>query len=317
MGLNMNFKSKGKKYRHILIFVIFTILAGILYSIIYSQIHLIIRNYDINSKDYSEDSKRDSPICLVALSDLHGRMIGKDQSSLVSKIKEQNPDLIVFLGDMIDKVEEPDCNALIVLTKKLCRIAPVYWVEGNHEPGLDIASTEFPKDQLLLYDRMKDDMAAAGAVLLSKNYKTISIEGRKVNLCGIRTHYYWGEKEAVILNNFKKLPGIHILLCHYPESVIWYKPFEGGGLDLALCGHTHGGLIRVPFKGGLYAPEWGWWPMYDLGAFPIYDDTGWHEYGGKDDTEPMGTMIISSGLDGEHGVPRVNNPAEITVVHIY
>ena len=101
--------------------------------------------------------------------------------------------------------------------------------------------------------------------------------------------------------------------CHYPESVIWYDAFDGGGLDVALCGYTHGGLIRVPFLGGMTAPEQGRWPKYDLRAFPVYTDTTLRQYGGGEGTEYLGTMILSGGLAGEHGVPRVNNPMEVAV----
>ena len=112
------------------------------------------------------------------------------------------------------------------------------------------------------------------------------------------------------------MDGINILLCHYPESVLWYDAFEGGGLDAALCGHTHGGLIRLPFVGGVFSPEQGWWPRYDQGAYPVYTDTDKRNYGGGEGSQYLGTMIISGGLAGEHGVPRINNPKEISVVEI-
>lgn len=308
----------------IVLIIISIIIFGIFISILYSYSNLISREYNIYSKDVKDSAlaendgeRSEDSICLVALSDLHGRMIGKDYDKLVRKVKKQNPDLIVLLGDMIDQVQESDCDSLLILTRKLCQLAPVYWVEGNHEPGLPEANARLTDKQFFLYGRMKKDMADAGAVLLSQNYQTISIRDRSINLCGISTHYYWGDEEAAIMSDFKQLPGIKVLLCHYPESIIWYKAFEGGGLDLALCGHTHGGLMRVPFNGGLYAPEQGWRPYYDLGAYPIYQDNRLGDPEGKIHSEYLGTMIISSGLSGEHGLPRVNNPTEITVVNIY
>ena len=122
--------------------------------------------------------------------------------------------------------------------------------------------------------------------------------------------------ESSLVNDLRQMNGINLLLCHYPESVIWYDAFRSGGLDLAICGHTHGGLIRIPFAGGAFAPEQGWWPKYDQGKFPIYSDTIWNEYGGAEGSEYLGTMIISGGLAGEHGVPRINNPKEISIIEI-
>ena len=308
---------KKKQYLLVLFIIISFILLGFGLSIFFSYHNLIIREYDINTK--SEEDNKDSitPICIVALTDLHGRLIGKNQSKLVEKVKEQKPDIIVFLGDMIDQVQESDCTSLLILTQKLCRTAPVYWVQGNHEPGRPDEYAALTIEQRLLYDQLKRDMDDAGATLLDQSFQTISVKNRLMNLCGITKHYYWGKEEERILADFKRLSGLHVLLCHYPESILWYRPFDDGGLDLALCGHTHGGLIRVPFNGGLYAPEQGWRPYYDLGAYPIYKDSSWNDSDGKNHSEYLGTMIISSGLSGEHGLPRVNNPAEITVVHVY
>ena len=78
----------------------------------------------------------------------------------------------------------------------------------------------------------------------------------------------------------------------------------------------HSGLIRVTFLGGMTAPKQNRWPKYDLGAFPVCTDTMWNEYGGGEGAEYLGTMIISGGLAGEHGVPGVNNPMEVSVVEV-
>ncbi len=308
---------KKKKHYLSLFFVFISfILLGLVFSIFHSYYDLMIREYDIDSKSEGDDKDSTKPICIVALADLHGRTIGKNQSKLVEKVEKQKSDIIVFLGDMIDRVQKSDCHSLLILTKKLCRIAPVYWVEGNHEPGMPDEYAALTKDQQILYDKLKNDMNDAGAILLSQSYHTVLVKNRLINLCGITKHYYWGEEEERIITGFKRLPGIHVLLCHYLESVLWYKAFDDGGLDLALCGHTHGGLIRVPFKGGLFTPEWGWWPMYDKGKYFIYSDTDWKHYGGGAAAKLLGTMIISSGLAGEHGIPIMNNPAEITVVDV-
>ena len=156
-----------------------------------------------------------------------------------------------------------------------------------------------------------------GAVQLKDEIVSFTVKsGASVNLCGITRHYCWGDFEQVLVGELRKMDGINVLACHYPESVIWYDAFDGGGLDVALCGHTHGGLIRVLFLGGMSAPEQSRWPKYDLGAFPVYTDTTWNEYGGGEGAEYLGTMIISGGLAGEHGVPRVNNPMEVSVVEV-
>ena len=243
---------------------------------------------------------------IAALTDLHGRMIGENQGKIVGRVREIRPDLIVCLGDMVDRSRaEESRTAYIALAKQLAAIAPVYYVDGNHE--LDIRDSD-PE----IYARLNAELEEAGAVHLENEI----VRFGTVNLCGITTHYYWGEAEYTLVDHLRHMDGINILLCHYPESVLWYDAFERGGLDAALCGHTHGGLIRLPFVGGVFSPEQGWWPRYDQGAYPVYTDTDKRNYGGGEGSQYLGTMIISAGLAGEHGVPRINNPKEISVVEI-
>ena len=258
-------------------------------------------------------------------------------------VGEIRPDLIVCLGDMVDRSRaEESRTAYTALVKQLTAIAPVYYVDGNHE--LDIRDSDSE-----IYARLNAELKEAGAVHLQNEIVRFMIDdedirpegmepesmepeaaavgkaldkgasdrkGSVVNLCGITTHYYWGEAEYALVDRLRQMDGINILLCHYPESVLWYDAFEGGGLDAALCGHTHGGLIRLPFVGGVFSPEQGWWPRYDQGAYPVYTDTDKRNYGGGEGSQYLGTMIISGGLAGEHGVPRINNPKEISVVEI-
>ena len=280
---------------------------------------------------------------IAALTDLHGRMIGENQGKIVGRVREIRPDLIVCLGDMVDRSRaEESKTAYTALVKQLTAIAPVYYVDGNHE--LDIRDSD-PE----IYARLNAELKEAGAVHLQNEIVRFMIDdedirpegmepesmepeaaavgkaldkgasdrkGSVVNLCGITTHYYWGEAEYALVDRLRQMDGVNILLCHYPESVLWYDAFERGGLDAALCGHTHGGLIRLPFVGGVFSPEQGWWPRYDQGAYPVYTDTDKRNYGGGEGSQYLGTMIISGGLAGEHGVPRINNPKEISVVEI-
>ena len=270
----------------------------------------LIRGQLIDVRNYSVPTSSPGKVRIAAISDLHGSMLGNDQERVVSRVQKADPDIIVYLGDMVERTRaEESAESLEVLTRRLIQIAPVYYVEGNHEGDLK-------EDDPEVYAKLNASLAGAGAVKLENDTSRFVLGSSVINLCGITTHYNWGEKEYALTADLRERDGINILLCHYPESVIWFRAFEGGGLDLALCGHTHGGLIRVPFKGGLYAPEWGWWPMYDLGKYPIYSDTLWRYYGGGGGAEYWGTMIISGGLAGEHGVPRVNNPMEISVVDI-
>jgi len=86
-----------------------------------------------------------------------------------------------------------------------------------------------------------------------------------------------------------------------PDTFIFNGAYSMWNIDLVLSGHTHGGLIRMPFVGGLYAPMQGWFPKYDSGSFRLGDNM---------------QMIISAGMAGHGIIPRVNNLPEIAVIDL-
>lgn len=85
------------------------------------------------------------------------------------------------------------------------------------------------------------------------------------------------------------------------HPIIFNGAYKLWNVDLVLSGHTHGGLIRLPFVGGMYAPMQGWFPEYDRGYFRL----GEHMQ-----------MVISAGLAGHGIIPRINNPPEIVVIDL-
>ena len=200
-------------------------------------------------------------------------------------------------------------DSLSILTTELIRSAPIFYVDGNHE--LDLLGSD-PEKYKLFNEKMKEQ----GAIHLNNEIVSIVLKDAPINICGMTTHYYWEAEENALSERLRNMEGVNIMLCHYPESILWDKAFGSGGLDIAICGHTHGGLIRIPFKGGVYAPEWGYWPIYCQGVYPIYTDTNWYNYGGSAGSRQLGTMLISGGLAGEHHIPRINNPGEISVIDI-
>ena len=88
------------------------------------------------------------------------------------------------------------------------------------------------------------------------------------------------------------------MLNHEPEYIS--NILNDSNIDLVFCGHTHGGLVRIPFVGGMYAPNQGWFPKYDKGEFD-FENT---------------KMIITAGLGNSNFLPRINNCAEICVINI-
>lgn len=241
-----------------------------------------------------------SPLRLVLLSDLHGKSFGRENSRLIAKIQEQSPDAIFLDGDMIDRsADQTDVQELLRLIERLHEIAPVYFAPGNHE--LEYMQT----DASLL-----TQVAEAGAVVVNDSYVDVTIAGQPLRIGGTMGHaFYFGRSEEEFssspeyqfLKAFEDTDVPKICLAHMPDTFIFNGAYNLWNVDLVLSGHTHGGLIRLPFIGGLYAPMQGWFPEYDRGYFRL----GEHMQ-----------MVITSGLAGHGVIPRINNPPEIVVIDL-
>lgn len=237
---------------------------------------------------------------IALLSDLHGKSFGRENSRLIAKIQEQSPDVIFLDGDMIDRsADQTDVQELLRLIERLHEIAPVYFAPGNHE--LEYMQT----DASLL-----TQVAEAGAVVVNDSYVDVTIAGQPLRIGGTMGHaFYFGRSEDEFssspeyqfLKTFEDTDVPKICLAHMPDTFIFNGAYNLWNVDLVLSGHTHGGLIRLPFIGGLYAPMQGWFPEYDRGYFCL----GEHMQ-----------MVISAGLSGHGMIPRINNPPEIVVIDL-
>lgn len=262
---------------------------------------IVLTNTRISTASYSVALQNlGSSVRVILLSDLHGKSFGRENSRLIAKIQEQSPDAIFLDGDMIDRSADPtDVQELLRLIKRLHEIAPVYFAPGNHE--LEHMQT----DTSLL-----TQVAEAGAVVVNDSYVDVTIAGQPLRIGGTMGHaFYFGRSEEEFssspeyqfLKAFEDTDVPKICLAHMPDTFIFNGAYNLWNVDLILSGHTHGGLIRLPFIGGLYAPMQGWFPEYDQGYFRL----GEHMQ-----------MVITSGLAGHGMIPRINNPPEIVVIDL-
>lgn len=278
--------------------VLFTALIGFLLCLIGFEIicahSLSVRKYRISLPNVT------NYVRITVISDLHGREFGLENARLIKKIRAQKPDAIFLDGDLIDRsADSADVRRLLELIETLCETAPVYFAPGNHE--LEYMET----DASLL-----EQVAAAGATLVNDSYVDVTIAGQTLRIGGTMGHgFYFGRSQEAFeaspeyqfLMDFEQTDAPKICLAHMPDTFIFNGAYDLWDVDLVISGHTHGGLVRLPFVGGLYAPMQGWFPTYDLGQFQL----GTHMQ-----------LIITSGLAGHGWVPRVNNPPEIAVVEL-
>ena len=241
------------------------------------------------------------PARLVVVADLHGKVFGEDNEPLYDLVRAQEPDAVVLLGDLFpSRFEEADRDYVIGLTERLLEIAPVYFAMGNHEASY---TAEYGRAWV-------GEIEAAGAVVLDEAWLDCEIAGNTVRLGGTLGHgYLFGRKreeldaspEYAVLDALEHSPHPAILLAHMPDTVALSDGRENWHIGLVLSAHTHGGVIRLPGLGGLYAPMQGLFPRYDYGEFAL--------------NEQM-RLIISSGLSDHNGLPRVFNLPEICVVEL-
>lgn len=261
--------------------------TSIIYGL-YCSNTIKIKNYSISTDKLNTSTK------FVFISDLHCKEYGDKNSELVSKIKEQSPLFIAVGGDMVNKYSSDD-HVMRELLPQLADIAPTYCILGNHELIL--------KDEI----NFKNDINSTSAKLLDNEMVTIEANGEKILLGGMSDFPYYefnapdyDTPERYFWDDFKDKSknGYSILLHHQPEYL--ESIMQDSNVDLVMCGHTHGGAVQIPFIGGLFAPNQGFFPKYDKGEFDLYDTK----------------MIISTGLGDAYPVLRLNNCPEISVVEI-
>ena len=227
---------------------------------------------------------------VAQVSDLHNAEFGEGNEKLMELLSLSCPDMIVITGDMIDS-RHTDIDIALEFARQIIKIAPVYYVSGNHEA------------RVREYEDLKMGLAEAGVVVLENQKVQITQKGESITLMGIndpsfQTDYLFGDAKSVIQQAIADLQnesdGYTILLSHRPEL---FDLYVDSGINLVFSGHAHGGQFRLPFIGGLVAPNQGFFPEYDAGLF----------------SEGSTTMIVSRGV-GNSIIPlRFNNRPEIVV----
>lgn len=216
---------------------------------------------------------------IVHLSDLHGARFGKNNAKLFEKVAAEKPDIIAFTGDIIHVYNAHNRRVALHAVENLVKIAPVYYVAGNHEM----------RDKG--YRQLRAEFARAGAVILDD--KSLKVNG--LIFSGLNCASLKNEKiKKIVPDEF----GYKILLAHEPQFI---KSYAEAGVDLALCGHAHGGQWRIPFTNiGIYAPGQGLFPKYCSGVYKNKNTT----------------MIVSRGLGNSEFPLRLFNRPEIVVVEL-
>ena len=259
-------------------------------------------NYCLTAEYYEvESDKIDAPIRIVHLSDLHNAVFGENNEDLLTLIREQQPDLILFTGDLVTGWDK-ETHVAMDLIEKLVEIAPLYVSEGNHERQ---HQSNFGSDVLAM-------MEYRGAKVMEYTYEDVTVKGQNLRIGGISGYclpaIYLRTGEARLndcefLWEYQDTNRCTILLSHMPVGWIWNGGLDYWDCDFVFSGHAHGGQMVIPFVGGVYAPDMGLFPGVLKGIFSSGN-------GEK-------ILILSSGLGNSVALPRLNNPPQILVIDVH
>ena len=231
---------------------------------------------------------------IAHISDLHNDRFGIDNRKLIRLLASTQPDMIVITGDLIDS-RRTNLAVALAFAKEAVAIAPTYYVPGNHE------------SRIAEYPQLSRGLAGLGVTVLEDGHTFVQKEGSAISLIGLRDpHFSLSEDDplfplepmermAAVMDRHADPNRFQILLSHRPDLVELYAEH---GMDLVFSGHAHGGQIRIPFVGGVIAPNQGYFPKLDKGLY----------------TRKNTSLIVSRGLGNSLFPFRVNNRPEIVLV---
>ena len=212
---------------------------------------------------------------IAHVSDLHNSWLWK---KTLQHLRKANPDIICITGDIVDS-NKTDVQRALDFASEAVKIAPCYYVTGNHELRL-------PADQR---DQLWQGLRALGVIVLFDEEIILEKNGDQIALVG---HKMGNEKDVADLSDFD---GYRILLSHRPE---YFEDYVSGEYEIVLSGHAHGGQVRLPLLGGVIAPGQGLFPTYDSGIY----------------TQGCTDMVVNRGVGNSRFPIRFANRPEVILI---
>ncbi len=222
---------------------------------------------------------------VVQLSDLHGACFGRENARLLRAVRAEEPDLIALTGDLVDS--RSDLAQTEALLTRLTEIAPVCYVSGNHEWS----------ERLL--PRLTPILARCGVRYLRNESVELARGGARIVLAGVEDPngpLDMPRPDEVIAQCRETHPDDFLLLLGHRND--WIERYPDLDADLVLCGHAHGGVVRIPGVGGLLGTDRRLFPEHTEGVH----DSGRYR------------LVISRGLGSGARIPRLFNNPELVCV---
>lgn len=276
-----------KKRMWILLALLALLAAGVTW-VLWANTALEVTEITVTSGELPEAF---SGFRIAHISDLHNAEFGEGNGELLALLRAEAPDIIAITGDLVDS-RNTDLDVALEFAREAVKIAPCYYATGNHEA------------QIGAFEAFAQQLRAIGVTVLRGEAVTLKRDGQQLRVTGVDDYSFFpspsGIGEESVAQMMAQLDpiskeGYDILLFHRPELA---PRLRESGIELILSGHAHGGQVRIPFLGGLIAPDQGWFPEYDAGLY---------SFGQMD-------LIVSRGL-GNSIIPlRVNNRPEVVMI---
>ncbi len=277
--------------------MIITVIALLLFFFIIIMV-LDGNRFRVVSYEISHE-KIKKPYTFVVLSDLHNKVYGKNHEKLIRAIEKEQPAGVLIAGDLLTAKPGYPLHLALDLLEQLAPKYPIYYGMGNHEARLFL----YPEVYGTMGADYEEKLKGLGISLLRNESRSL---GEDLVITGLdmkREYYKRFKKTTMTTEYLKKTLGeknkdkFQILLAHHPD---YFQEYSSWGADLVLSGHVHGGMVRLPFLGGVISPALRLFPKYDGGSFE----------------EKESRMILSRGL-GMHTIPvRLFNPGELVVLKL-
>ena len=223
---------------------------------------------------------------IAQISDVHSADL---EGPLRAALEEAAPDLIVMTGGLVNR-EDRDLSRALSLARMAAETAPAFFAPGNHE----VDNPCWPE--------LRDGLEEAGVQVLEDRAVLWSLRGEGVNLMGLWdvTHdpLGWAHAQAALPERVRALRregALNVLLSHRPSLL---EEYGAGGADVVFCGHAHGGQVRLPLAGPVFAPDEGLFPKHTAGVYQAGETR----------------MVVSRGLGNGTPYPRLWNGPELVVV---
>ena len=255
----------------------------------------VIKEYSVQLKKLEKDKK------VIFLSDMHNHVYGKDNCELVDAIRKESPDYVWIGGDMLVGKSGVNYQAAIDFVKQLPAICPVYYANGNHEQRMK----EIPENYDFSYEEYKRQLVESGVNFLENNSVIFEWGSKKIKLTGLEIplgcYLHWHKDNLEVDEIIERIgerdtSSYEILMAHNPSFMDKYLE---RGANLILCGHLHGGIVRIPGVAGAISP-----------SFEIFP-----KYSGDHYREQNTDIIVSKGLGTHTFNIRLFNPAELIVLN--